>query len=120
MIRGVGIDIVEIDRVRRALRRWPSRFSARVLHPRERAPYARQPDPGAFLARQWALKEAVAKALGHGFSRGLYPPRIYVGRDRRGCPYALLPPGYEHRRVLVSVSAERRYAVAYAIALGAE
>ena len=117
MIRGVGVDVVEIERVRRALQRWPSRFSARVLHPRERALYARQRDPGAFLARQWALKEAVAKALGSGFARGLYPPRIFVGRDRSGRPYALLPPGFEDRRVLVSVSSERRYAVAHATAL---
>ena len=114
---GVGVDIVEIERVRRALQRWPVRFSARVLHPRERALYARQRDPGAFLARQWALKEAVAKALGSGFVRGLYPPRIFVGRDRSGRPYALLPPGFEHCRVFVSVSAERRYAVACATVL---
>lgn len=117
MICGVGVDIVEIERVRRALRRWSSRFPAHVLHPQERALYARQRDPGAFLARQWALKEAVAKSLGGGFARGLYPPRIFVGRDRRGRPYAILPPGFEDRRVLVSVSAERRYAVAHATAL---
>lgn len=118
MICGVGIDVVEIERVRRALRRHPSRFPARVLHRRERALYAGQRDPGAFLARQWALKEAVAKALGRGFAHGLYPANIFVGRDRAGCPYAVLPSGFERRRVLVSVSAERRYAVAQATALG--
>ncbi len=116
MIRGVGIDIVEVERVRRVLRRHPSRFPARILHPQERALYGGQRDPAAFLARQFALKEAVAKALGCGFTRGLYPARILVGRDRDGCPYAVLPPGFDQHTVVVSVSAEKCHAVAHATA----
>ncbi len=119
MIYGVGIDIVEVERVRRVLCRHPSRFPAKVLHPRERALYDGQRDPAAFLARQFALKEAVAKALGRGFARGLHPSRILVGRDGAGRPYAVLPPGFDAHTVAVSVSAERRYAVAHATAFDA-
>ena len=117
MICGVGIDVVEIERVRRLLSRHPSRFPARILHRRERAFFAGQPDAAAFLARQWALKEAVAKALGCGFTRGLYPARIFIDRAPSGRPCVVLPPGFERRRVLVSVSAEVCYAIAHATAL---
>jgi len=60
---GVGIDLIEIDRVERALRRHP-RLAARVFTKGERAYAAGKGRPARHLAARFAAKEAVVKALG--------------------------------------------------------
>jgi holo-[acyl-carrier protein] synthase len=66
---GVGIDLIEIERVERALERRP-RLAERLFTPAELA-YARErARPGRHLAARFAAKEAVIKALGQGL-----PPR---------------------------------------------
>jgi holo-[acyl-carrier protein] synthase len=62
---GVGIDLIEIERVERALERRP-RLAERLFTPAELA-YARErARPGRHLAARFAAKEAVIKALGRG------------------------------------------------------
>src|SRR5687767_5710969 len=62
-----GIDLIEIERIERAVARWGARFLRRVFTPGELAAYStRAPS----LAARWAAKEAVAKLLGVGL-RGL-------------------------------------------------
>lgn len=65
VVRGVGIDAVDIDRLRRALGRRP-RLAQRLFTEAERAYAMRAADPGPRLAARFAAKEAVAKALGVG------------------------------------------------------
>ncbi|HEX7281145.1 MAG TPA: holo-ACP synthase [Vicinamibacterales bacterium] len=60
-----GVDIIEIERIERALGRWGARFSARVFTPAERAESG---DRLRSLAARWAAKEAAAKALGIGIA----------------------------------------------------
>ena len=62
---GVGIDAVEIDRFRLALRRTP-RIAERLFSDAERAYAARRNDPTERLAARFAAKEAVMKAMGVG------------------------------------------------------
>jgi len=62
-----GIDLIEIERIARAIERWGDRFLDRVFTPAELAIYRARP---ASLAARWAAKEAVAKLLGVGL-RGL-------------------------------------------------
>src|SRR5690349_7552565 len=62
-----GIDLIEIERIARAIERWGDRFLDRVYTPAELAIYRARP---ASLAARWAAKEAVAKLLGVGL-RGL-------------------------------------------------
>ena len=65
MALGVGIDLIEIERVERALERRP-RLAERLFTPAELA-YARErARPGRHLAARFAAKEAVIKALGQG------------------------------------------------------
>ncbi len=59
---GVGIDLLEIDRLERALARRP-RLAERLFTPRERAAAAQRGRPGQFLAARFCAKEAVVKAL---------------------------------------------------------
>ena len=118
MIYGIGIDIVGIDRIRRILAKYPERFPKRILHPQEYSDYSIRKDQAAFLARQFAAKEAVSKALASGFSKNLYPSSILIGRDRRGKPYVTLTTRADQtakRTILVSISDEAEYAVAHAI-----
>jgi holo-[acyl-carrier protein] synthase len=68
MIVGIGVDAVEIARIARALERH-ARFAERVFTKAERDASARRGvGAAAYLAKRWAAKEAVSKALGVGFS----------------------------------------------------
>lgn len=63
MIRGVGIDSVELARIARVWGRFPQ-FVERVLTPEERAYCLRKRNPLPHIAGRWACKEAIAKAVG--------------------------------------------------------
>ena len=117
MIRGLGIDIVAVERIERVLKKFPTRFPRRILHPEEYQEYQCHQNPVAYLARQFAAKEAISKALGVGFTRGFYPRTILVKRDQHGRPYALLPESdtIGQRNILISISGEQHYAVAQAL-----
>lgn len=82
---GLGVDIVEIDRIRRILKRSPA-FSKRVFSDEERAYCEGSSIPATHFALRFAAKEAVVKALGTGFSRGIGVRDIEVGRLASGRP----------------------------------
>jgi holo-[acyl-carrier protein] synthase len=69
MAVGLGIDLIEIERVERALERRP-RLADRLFTPAELAYARKRARPGRHLAARFAAKEAVIKALGQGV-----PPR---------------------------------------------
>ena len=62
----VGVDLIEIDRVRRALDRHGDGFRERCFTPGERAYCDSKPNPPQHYAGRFAAKEAVGKALGSG------------------------------------------------------
>ncbi|MGH3005357.1 MAG: holo-ACP synthase [Gaiellaceae bacterium] len=64
----VGLDVIEIERVRRALARYP-RFRERCFTAAERAYCDSRPNPAQHYAARFAGKEAVGKALGFGVAR---------------------------------------------------
>lgn len=64
----VGLDLIEIERIERALARYPG-FAARVFTPAERAYCDSRPNPPQHYAARFAGKEAVGKALGFGVAR---------------------------------------------------
>ncbi len=107
MLIGLGLDLVSIARIERAMRR--PRFVERVLTPLERD-YCRTPTQ---VAGRWAAKEAVAKAVG----RPLGWHDVEVLPDDRGRPVArtsagVLAPGW---RLHVSISHETTHAAAVAV-----
>ena len=82
---GLGIDIVEIERMKNILQRRPA-FADQVFSEEERA-YCRQTaNPPTHYAMRFAAKEAVVKALGTGFSRGIWVRDIEVLRAKNGRP----------------------------------
>jgi holo-[acyl-carrier protein] synthase len=64
----VGVDLIEIERVRRTLERYP-RFRERCFTPAEQAYCDSRPNPAQSYAGRFAGKEAVGKALGFGVAR---------------------------------------------------
>lgn len=84
MIKGLGLDLVEIDRIRRIYLRFDARFCERILTPAERA--AQGADAVRYLASRFAAKEAAVKALGTGFRDGIGFQDIQTGADALGKP----------------------------------
>ena len=84
MIKGLGVDIVEIDRMEAALRRHPQ-MRERIFSEEERTYCEGRNRPEVHYALRFAAKEAVLKALGTGFS-GMSFKDVEVLRDGRGRP----------------------------------
>jgi holo-[acyl-carrier protein] synthase len=127
MIFGVGTDLVEIERIAQAQRRFGDRFALRILGPQElarwRARASRAPQRGlAFLATRFAAKEAVSKALGLGMRTPMTWRAVEIVNAPSGKPVAVangaLARYIDERglRLHVSVTDERSMAMAYAIA----
>ncbi len=67
IVTGHGVDVMEVDRIRRAAERFGERFLRRVFSPAEIAQAGRLVNPWQFYASRFAAKEAFSKALGTGF-----------------------------------------------------
>lgn len=125
-IIGVGADIIEICRVRRAVERGGRRFLERVFTPAERDFCNARRDRYACYAARFAAKEAVLKAMGTGLS-GCRWVDVEVARPGGGPPEIVLH-GEAARlagrkgisTVLISLSHGREHAVAFAVAAGGE
>jgi holo-[acyl-carrier protein] synthase len=122
-ILGIGIDLVEVARIERALTRHGG-FATRVFSARERERCEDCAHPGRRYAACFAAKEAVAKALGTGI-RGFSWPEVELLSGDAGDPYIELSGGagdMATRRgveeVMVSVTHSCGMAVAVAQALG--
>ena len=115
----VGIDLIDIDRIVAVLERFPDRFRLRVLTEHEQRYVGRRVER---MAGRWAAKEAISKVLGLGV-RGVGWREIEILPNRAGAPQVFLH-GRAARRaealdldeVTVSISHERRMAVAVAVA----
>jgi holo-[acyl-carrier protein] synthase len=86
MIVGSGIDLVEIGRIEQSTKRFGQRFLDRVFTPAEQAYCMRKRNAAESLAARFAAKEAGAKALGTGISRGVSWLEIEVVREPGGRP----------------------------------
>lgn len=86
MIIGSGIDLVEISRIQHSMERYGQRFLNRVFTAAEQAYCMRRRNAAESLAARFAAKEAGAKALGTGISRGVNWQELEVGREPGGRP----------------------------------
>jgi len=126
MIFGIGTDIVRISRIQKSLDRYGERFSRRILAGQELDDFERTLHPARFLARRFAAKEAVVKAYGTGFTRGITFQDIVVSHDAAGKPLLLLSGrALELQQEMgigekfISISDEQEYAVAFVTLLKA-
>ena len=86
MIVGIGIDLIEIERIRGVYARHGERFARRILTSSEYVYVMRFSEPSQRLAGRWAAKEAALKALGTGLSEGIGWRDVEIIPDERGKP----------------------------------
>ena len=128
MILGIGSDIIDIRRLERVLERHGERFLERVFTETERAKASRRADRirSATLAKRWAAKEACAKALGTGFSDGVFHSDLGVANLPSGQPTMVLTggalarlvqltPGRQVARIHLTMTDEPPYAFAQVV-----
>ncbi len=121
MIKGVGIDIIEIERIKRAIEN--RRFLEKVFTKREIEYFTSVRYNINTIAGAFAAKEAVMKAMGTGL-RGFKWVHIEIERDKLGKPQIILYEGAKDiadnagiKEILISISHSKEYAVAQAIGI---
>ena len=90
MILGIGIDTIEIERIRDSHQKYGDRFIERILLPTEIDYCLRHKDPAPSLAARFAAKEAISKAFGTGISAELGWHDMEVAKRDSGAPYVIL------------------------------
>ena len=120
MTIAIGTDIVEIQRIANVLERQGDKFVQRILTESEIAEYQARGNSVAFLAKRFAAKEAIAKALGTGIGRGISFQHMIVSNNSEGAPQVELQANAAERlkqlggtNVLLSLSDEKNYALAF-------
>lgn len=124
MIRGVGVDIIEVARISKALDRYGERFVRRVFAQEEADVCQARAQRGPCFAARFAAKEAVMKALGCGWGpvgwRDIVVERAANGqpRVRLAGRAAILAKEQGVQRIYISLAHVAPMATAYAIAWG--
>ena len=117
MITGIGLDIIELDRIRRIVERQPG-FIKRILTINEIEKFAAlsKERKVEFLAGRFAVKEAYSKALGTGIGEEIGFQDIEVSNDEKGKPYInILKETTSDTNIFVSITHTRQYAAAQVI-----
>lgn len=107
MIVGMGVDVVEIRRIRSVIDRQPDRFLRRVFTAREQEYCRAHRDPAPHYAARFAAKEALFKALGTGWAKGVTWLDVEVERNDAGAPRLRLQG--EAQRVAGSLQVRRAH-----------
>ena len=121
MISGIGTDIVNIGRIRKALDRHGSAFARRVLTDKEQETFESCSDQASWLAKRFAAKEAASKALGTGIGKVSFH-HLEVTNDELGAPRMTFS-GYARelqelrgiQSIHLTLSDEVDYAVAFVV-----
>lgn len=123
MVIGLGTDLIEIERIEQSVKRFGDAFLRRVFTPGEIAYCQRKKNSAESLAARFAAKEAGAKALGTGISRGVGWRDFEVRREPGERPElhlsgraAAIAAGLGVRRVSLSLSHSRSVSVAVVVA----
>lgn len=124
MIKGIGTDIVSIARIAEAQQNFGERFAERILCENEMEKFRSLGDAANYLAKRFASKEAVAKAMGTGIGKISWHD-IEIANDSRGAPRVIPAEALQRQmtalginRLHVSISDEHNFAVAFVVAEG--
>ena len=118
----VGTDILKVERIDEVVGSLGDRFVQRILTESEQAEYRASKQSNRLLAKRFAAKEAIAKALGTGIGRGVSWQDIQIEHDDNGAPLVCLSGGASEvvarrggARVELSLADEIDYVVAFAV-----
>ena len=126
-ILGNGVDIVEVGRVRKSVKKWGKQFLNKVFTSRELQYVQKKKNPYESLAARFATKEAVVKAFGERKDRPLSLKQIEIINTKEGVPKIVLhrpdgkgiyPLKKDVREVVVSMSHSKSYAIGTALLIG--
>jgi len=125
VIVGIGVDLVEVERIRRAVDRYGDRFVRRIFTEAEARHCREGPHPDQRFATRFAAKEAVLKALGVGWQKGLRFLDVELTNNELGAPQVVLSGrsiewsrGMGVERVHVSLTHHRDFAIAQVVLEG--
>ena len=123
MIFGTGLDIIEVDRIKNSIEKFSPKFEQRVFTSSEISYCKSQGDPAKHFAARFAVKEAVSKCLGTGITGALGFQDMEITHKDTGQPILkMIGKGKELFQTLklksihISISHDRTYAIAHAIA----
>jgi len=119
MNKGLGIDLIEIDRIERVLVKYGQKFLDRIFTQKEQAYCKSFHKMERHFAGRFAAKEAISKALGTGIGKNLSWEDMEVLNDEHGAPYVVLSlraqAFFHNPKILISISHAKEYATAVAI-----
>ena len=107
MIIGLGSDLIDIRRIEKTLARFGDRFVQRVFTETEQKKSDRRAQRAASYAKRFAAKEACSKALGTGFSRGVFMRDMGVVNLPSGAPTMALTGGAAARLAALVTAGHR-------------
>lgn len=122
MIAGIGTDILNIHRIEKSYQKFSSRLLNKILSASEIEQFKKHRSPIHFLAKRFAAKEALFKALGTGYGNGLFFHHLAIKNDEKGKPFFVI----EHqladimkknnwKHIELSISDEKDYAIAFVV-----
>ena len=125
MIIGNGIDIIDIDRIRRVIDKYGNRFKKRCFSISEIERSEKRLNSIESYAKRYAAKEALSKALGTGFRNSLNFKDIEILNDKIGKPHYLkskkitniISKKFKTKRynLFLSITDEKDYSIAFTI-----
>ncbi|NVK21088.1 MAG: holo-ACP synthase [Kangiellaceae bacterium] len=126
MIFGIGTDIISLERIAKSLARNGDKFAQRILADSEYSAYQEKKTEKAqiaFLAKRFAAKEAISKALGTGMRNGIDFVQLVISNDELGKPFVELTGkakewAEQHNisTIQLTISDEQHYAVVFVVA----
>ena len=121
-IFGIGVDIVDLDRIRKIYSKYGDKFAYKILSNNEIKGFNLAENKPSFLAKRFAAKEAIGKALGIGILNGFLLKNISIKHNDLGKPMVIFTKRkefdlYSNKIIHVSISDEKKFAVANALIL---
>jgi holo-[acyl-carrier protein] synthase len=119
MVEGVGIDIIEVSRIRKSIEDYGELFTDKVFTPAEKAYCSEKPSPYQHYAARFAAKEAFSKATGTGWDDTFSWQEVEVINEASGKPYlrlgGLTSKNFGKKRVFLSLSHSGDYVAAVVV-----
>lgn len=119
MVIGIGVDVVEILRMKKVINEWGSVFLEKVFTENELNYAQSKKNFVQHLAARFAAKEAVAKAISRGWSGGFRWKDVEVSNDKTGKPeitlYGKLKDEFAMNKIFISLSHSENVVIAFAI-----
>ena len=120
MIFGIGIDIIEIERIQKSIEKFDQLFLNKIFTQTELDYCSNKKNKYQHFAARFAAKEAIAKALATGWSKGFRWKDIEIYNEKSGMPNVKLRGNLKHflgadKSLKITMSHSEHYVTCFAI-----